>query len=112
VSVCGDHDDRLYHAMWAERFFGVEGEVDHVERSNIAQAKRLSGHLLLVHGDVDDNVLPVHTLRLFDALLAAGKHAELLIVPNADHGMAAHLTTWMRRRWQFLLRHVAGEGVA
>jgi dipeptidyl aminopeptidase/acylaminoacyl peptidase len=109
VSVCGNHDDRLYHAGWTERFFGLEGEFDPEKRSNIAQAHRLEGRLLLVHGDLDDNVLPAHSLQLFDALLAHGKDADLLIVPNADHGMAARFEEWFSRRWDFLLRHLARQ---
>ena len=108
VSLCGNHDDRLYHALWSERFFGIAGEDDLAARSNVEQAHRLEGRLLLVHGDLDDNVLPAHTLRLLDALLAADKDVEVLVVPNADHGLIEHMDVWMRRRWQFLLRHLAG----
>lgn len=107
VSLCGNHDDRLYHALWTERFFGVEGEFDPVERSNVEQAHRLTGRLLLMHGDLDDNVLPAHTLRLLDALLAADKDVEMLLIPNADHGLAEHMGFWWRRRGEFLRAHLA-----
>jgi dipeptidyl aminopeptidase/acylaminoacyl peptidase len=46
-------------------------------------------------------------LRLVDALLAAGKDIEMLLIPNADHGLAEHMDVWWRRRWDFLRTHLA-----
>ena len=46
----------------------------------------LQGHLLLEHGDIDDNVHPVETMRLVDALMTANKSFDMLFVPNMYHG--------------------------
>jgi dipeptidyl aminopeptidase/acylaminoacyl peptidase len=53
--------------------------------SNIALAGRLKGKLLLAHGEVDDNVHPASTMKLVQALIAANKDFELLILPNEQH---------------------------
>jgi predicted esterase len=43
-------------------------------------ADQLAGKLLLIHGEMDDQVHPDHTLRLADRLIAADKDFELLNV--------------------------------
>jgi dipeptidyl aminopeptidase/acylaminoacyl peptidase len=48
-------------------------------------ADRLAGKLLLIHGEMDDQVHSDHTLRLVDRLIAADRDFELLIVPGAEH---------------------------
>jgi dipeptidyl aminopeptidase/acylaminoacyl peptidase len=48
-------------------------------------ANRLKGHLLLVHGDVDNNVHPGNTMRVVDALIRAGKRFDMLILPEQRH---------------------------
>jgi dipeptidyl-peptidase-4 len=69
----------------------------------------LRGHLLLMHGTMDDNVPPNLTLLLTDALIHANKDFELIMLPNQQHeyhGAAARYA--MRRRWDFFLRHLQG----
>lgn len=41
---------------------------------------------ILVHGLDDILVKPLHSQRLYDALVAAGRKAQLLGIPGADHG--------------------------
>ena len=50
-------------------------------------AGNLKGKLMLVTGDVDDNVPPVSTLRMVDALIKKGKRFELMVLPGKDHGV-------------------------
>ena len=109
VSSAGDHDDRIYHAWWGERFFGLVDEFDFGPHSNVGLAGNLEGKLLLAHGGMDDNVTPHLTLRLVDALIDAGKDFDLLIVPNADHRMFHQQAYWLRRRWDYFVRHLMGE---
>ena len=52
-------------------------------------AKNLKGHLLLMHGTMDDNVPPNNTLLVVDALIKANKDFDLLMIPNAKHGYEA-----------------------
>jgi dienelactone hydrolase len=107
VSIAGDHDDATYHAMWGERFFGTDH--DYAAASNSSLADRLEGKLLLIHGDMDDNVTPHLTIRLIDAFMAADKDVDLMIVPNSAHTMLTHQQHWIRRRWDYFVQHLMGE---
>lgn len=49
------------------------------------------------------------TLRLVDALMAANKDFDMLIVPNADHQAHVHQAYWLRRRWDYFVRHLHGQ---
>ena len=77
----------------------------YAEQSNITQAHRLQGKLLLIVGEIDRNVDPVSTLRVADALVRADKPFELLMLPGVGHG-AAETPYGKRRRAEFLLRHL------
>ncbi|MFE0421463.1 DPP IV N-terminal domain-containing protein [Streptomyces sp. NPDC058953] len=108
VSEAGNHEDRIYHAWWSETYDGPAAENDYARSSNVEDADRITGKLLLVHGGMDDNVHPHHTLRLADALIAADKDFDLLIVPRAEHAFFGYEHYVSRRRWDYLLRHLMG----
>jgi dipeptidyl-peptidase-4 len=109
VSSAGNHDDRAYHAWWGEKFFGLAEEYDYTSHANKALAEKLRGRLLLVHGEMDDNVTPHQTMGLVDALIAANKDFDLLIVPNAEHSLLVSQAYWIRRRWDYFVEHLMGE---
>ncbi|RDD85282.1 DPP IV N-terminal domain-containing protein [Streptomyces parvulus] len=109
VSSAGDHDDGTYHSWWGEKYFGLVDEFDFAAHANASLAGNLRGKLLLAHGEMDDNVTPHLTMRLVDALIAANKDFDLLIVPNADHRMLVNQAYWLRRRWDYFVRHLLGE---
>ena len=71
-------------------------------------AANLRGKLLLIHGQLDDNVLPAQTLRLVDALIAADKDVDMLIVPGAEHAMVGRMHYVLRQTWNYLVRHLHG----
>jgi dipeptidyl-peptidase-4 len=71
-------------------------------------ADRLAGKLLLIHGEMDDQVNPNHTLRMADRLIAAGKDFELLIVPRGEHTFIDCLAYVRKRSWDFLVRELMG----
>ena len=71
-------------------------------------ADRLAGKLLLIHGEMDDNVHPHQTLRLVDKLIANNKDFDLLIVPGAEHLFIGYLPYITRRKWDFFVRHLLG----
>ncbi|WP_157987941.1 S9 family peptidase [Jiangella endophytica] len=108
VSSAGSHDNRPNHVWWAEKFFGSPDEFDFAAQSNPAHAAKLTGKLLLVHGEMDDNATPHLTMRLVDALIKANKDFDLLIVPNAEHRLMIGAAYWQRRRWDFFVRHLMG----
>ncbi|MEV6984765.1 DPP IV N-terminal domain-containing protein [Sphaerisporangium sp. NPDC051017] len=109
VSSAGDHDDRINHSWWGEKFYGLVDEFDFAAHANVAHVDGLEGKLLLVHGEMDDNATPHGTMRLVDALIGANKDFDLLIIPNADHRLFVHNAYWLRRRWDYLVRHLMGE---
>ena len=109
VSTSGDHDARLDKAWWNELYQGYPVQDDYVEQSNVTMASRLKGHLLLEHGDIDDNVHPVETMRLADALMKANKDFDMLFVPNMFHGESGeHAHYLVRRRWDYFVQHLLG----
>ncbi len=109
VSISGDHDARLDKAWWNEAYQGFPVEKDYEEQSNITMADRLQGHLLLEHGDIDDNVHPVETMRFVDALMKANKSFDMLFVPNMFHGESGeHALYLVRRRWDYFVQYLLG----
>lgn len=109
VSTSGDHDARLDKAWWNELYQGYPVQDDYIAQSNVAMANRLHGHLLLEHGDIDDNVHPVETMRLVDALMKANKNFDMLFVPNMYHGESGeHALYLIRRRWDYFVQNLLG----
>ncbi len=67
----------------------------------------MKGKLLLMHGEMDENVHPASTLQVVDALIKANKDFDLLILPNRPHGCVGD-PYFVRRRWDYFVRHLAG----
>jgi dipeptidyl-peptidase 4 len=80
-------DMRLYDTHYMERYLGLPDEEPEAYRrsSPLPDAPSLSRPMLLIHGLVDDNVFVANTLRLSAALFEAGKHHELVLIPEATH---------------------------
>ena len=109
VTISGDHDARLDKAWWNELYQGYPMQDDYDAQSNVTMAERLQGHLLVEHGDVDDNVHPVETMRFVDALMKANKNFDMLLVPNMFHGESgAHSLYLIRRRWDYFVQYLLG----
>src|SRR5215469_7158756 len=107
VSTSGDHDARLDKAWWNELYQGYPVQDDYAAQSNVTMANRLQGHLLLEHGDIDDNVHPVETMRFVDALMKANKNFDMLFVPNMFHGESGeHALYLVRRRWDYFVEYL------
>jgi dipeptidyl-peptidase 4 len=107
VSISGDHDARLDKAWWNELYQGYPVGADYAEQSNVTMADRLKGQLLIEHGDIDDNVHVVETMRFADALIKANKNFDMLIVPNMYHGEGGN-PYLIRRRWDYFVQHLLG----
>ncbi len=86
VSACGCHDNRMDKIWWNELWMGWPIGPHYAEQSNVTQAHRLQGKLLLIVGELDDNVDPASTYQVADALINANKDFELITVPGAGHG--------------------------
>lgn len=113
VSSAGNHDNRTYEDDWGEKWQGLlttypDSTTSYDNQANQLVAENLQGKLLLAHGTLDSNVPPNNTLVLVDALIKANKDFDLLLFPNAGHGFGAAGTYWMRRRWDYFVRHLLG----
>lgn len=106
VASCGCHDNRMDKASWNEQWMGYPVGPQYSECSNIDNAYRLQGRLLLIVGEMDTNVPPESTMRFVDALIKADKDFDLLVIPGAGHGSGG---SYGRRRMQdFFIRHLQG----
>lgn len=108
VAESGNLDNRFYQQLFTESYVAPPGVDGATNGSLLELADRIKGRLLLVHGGLDDNVHPEHTLRLAEYLIAADKDFDLLVVPRAEHLMIGYLHHIVRRRWNHLLQYVAG----
>jgi dipeptidyl aminopeptidase/acylaminoacyl peptidase len=106
VSGCGCHDNRMDKASWNEQWMGYPVGPQYAECSNIDNAAKLRGKLMLIVGEMDTNVPPESTFRLADALIKAGKDFDFVVVPGAGHGMGGAYGT--RRMNDFFVRHLLG----
>jgi len=106
VALCGNHDQRILSAVWGDTYQGPNA--DYTAQDNAAYAANLAGKLLLIHGELDDNVIASHTLRLVNALIEADKDFEMFIVPNAGHAFIGRTAFHTRKRWDFFVRHLHG----
>lgn len=94
VSAAGNHDNSIYNRWWSEKHHGVKEIVSakgdttfkYAIDKNPDLAKNLKGHLLLMHGDIDNNVHPANSIRVANALIKAGKRFDFMIVPGQRHG--------------------------
>ncbi len=93
VSCAGNHDNSIYNRWWSEQHHGIlekvsQGDTTFVYSIDTNQeiAKNLKGHLLLVHGDMDNNVHPAGTIRVINALIRANKRFDMLFLPGQRHG--------------------------
>ena len=108
-------DWRLYDTIYTERYMGLLGDnaAGYVESSPIEQAGKLTGHLLLVHSMMDDNVHPQNTMQLVTALDEAGHPAPLMMFPKGHHGAAYDLATFVdiqTATFNWLERYLKGPG--
>jgi dipeptidyl aminopeptidase/acylaminoacyl peptidase len=116
VSESGNHENNIYNRWWSEKHHGVkevtgkDGTVtfEYSIEKNSEIAKNLKGHLLLVTGDIDDNVHPANTLRLANALIKANKRFDFFILPGMRHSFRplAEYTFWLRG--DYFVRHLLG----
>lgn len=82
-------DWRNYDAFYTERYMDTpqNNPQGYAETSVLEKADQLQGRLLLIHGEVDDNVHPGNTLQLVAELQEAGKQFDLMFYPGAKHGV-------------------------
>lgn len=106
VAACGCHDNRMDKIWWNEQWMGYPVGKEYEECSNMVNAYRLQGKLMLILGELDDNVDPSTTFQVANALINAHKEFELVVLPNQRHTMGG--TYGERKRRDFFIRHLQG----
>lgn len=128
VSSSGNHDNNVYNIWWSEVHNGVEkttktikvddGEggkkdstvttfkapIDH----NMELAENLEGNLMLVTGNIDNNVHPANTYRMANALMQADKRFDFMIMPGQRHGYGRYTPYFTRMLWDYFSEHLLG----
>lgn len=107
VADCGCHDNRMDKVWWNEQWMGWPVGPHYAEQSNVTNAHKLQGKLMLIVGELDDNVDPQSTHQVAQALEKAGKDFELVVVHGHGHG-AAETPFGKQKRAGFLVRHLGG----
>ncbi len=104
VSSCGCHDNRMDKMWWNEQWLGYPIGKQYEENSNVENAFRLQGHLMLIVGELDDNVDPASTIQVADALIKAEKDFELVVLPGVNHTLGGKFGE--RKRRDFFVKHL------
>jgi dipeptidyl aminopeptidase/acylaminoacyl peptidase len=106
VSSCGCHDNRMDKIWWNEQWMGWPLGLEYAASSNVDNASRLQGRLLLIVGEVDTNVDPASTMQVVNALIKADKTFDLLVIPGGGHGMGGAYGE--KKRNDFFVHHLLG----
>lgn len=106
VSSSGCHDNRMDKIWWNEQFMGFPIGEHYAESSNVTHAHKLEGKLMLILGEMDDNVDPASTFQLVNAIIKANKYVDLLFIPGMGHSLGGEYGE--RRRRDFFVKHLIG----
>lgn len=106
VSNSGCHDNRMDKIWWNEQWMSWPLGPQYAASSNVDNAYRLKGKLLLVMGEMDTNVDPSSTLQVVNALIKANKRFDLLFVPGGGHGAGG--AYGQRLLEDFFVHHLLG----
>ncbi len=106
VSACGCHDNRMDKIWWNEQFMGWPVGPEYAESSNTVNAWRMGGKLLLINGEMDNNVDPASTEQLVNALIKANKDFDYLYVPGMLHSSGGAYGEHKRR--DFFVKNLIG----
>ena len=105
-SACGCHDNRMDKIWWNELWMGYPVDESYSACSNVDNAHLLTRPLMLVVGEMDDNVDPASTMQVVNALIKAGKDFELVVIPGARHTMGDDFGE--HKRYDFFVKHLMG----
>ncbi|MGX5689744.1 DPP IV N-terminal domain-containing protein [Arcticibacter tournemirensis] len=104
VSACGCHDNRVDKQWWNEQWMGFPVGKHYEEQSNVTNAGKLQGDLLLIVGESDMNVPPESTYRVVDALIKSNKDFDLLTIPGMGHSDGGPYGR--RKKRDFFVKHL------
>ncbi len=117
VSCAGNHQNNIYNRWWSEKHHGVqevtsdEGEItfDYSIETNADIAKNLKGKLLLIHGDIDNNVHPANTMSVVKSLIKENKRFDMLILPGQRHAFGDMTEYFFWRLGDYFSEHLIGQ---
>ena len=117
VSNAGNHDNSVYNRWWSEKHNGVKENISdkgdttflYMIDKNPDIAKNLKGKLLLIHGEIDNNVHPANTIRVVNALIKANKRFDMLILPTQRHGFGDMNEYWFWKTADYFSRYLLGD---
>ena len=109
VSSAADHDHRMEKIWWPELYQGFPVDSQYHNQSNVTNASRLKGNLMIVTGDLDNNVNPSATYKLAGELVKANKDFEFIVLPNDNHDTCYWNKYFLRKRWDFFVKHLLGK---
>lgn len=117
VSSSGNHENNIYNKQWSEKHHGIKEVVDkdgnvtfeYSIDKNSELAANLKGRLLLVTGDIDNNVHPANTIRMAQALIKANKRFDFFIFPGARHSYGDMANYWFWLKADYFCRHLLGD---
>lgn len=106
VSSCGCHDNRMDKMWWNEQWMGYPIGSEYEACSNTANAAQMGGNLMLILGELDDNVDPASTMQFANALIKANKNFELVTIPGMGHSAGGDYGE--RKRRDYFVQHLLG----
>lgn len=117
VSCAGNHENNIYNRWWSEQHHGVLEVVSEKKDTtfkysidrNSQIAKNLKGRLLLVSGDIDNNVHPGNTIRMVNALIKANKRFDMLMLPGQRHGFGDMTEYFFWKMSDYFSRYLIGD---
>ncbi len=109
VALCGCHDNRMDKVWWNEQWMGFPLDESYSASSNVDNAHLLKGKLLLINGELDDNVDPTSTLQVVDALMKANKNFDQLYLPGRTHSLGG--TFEFHKMYDYFVQHLLGQPV-
>ena len=117
VSNAGNHDNSVYNRWWSEKHNGVKENISdkgdttfsYMIDKNPDIAKNLKGKLLLIHGEIDNNVHPANTIRVVNALIKANKRFDMLILPTQRHGFGDMNEYWFWKTADYFSKYLLGD---
>jgi dipeptidyl aminopeptidase/acylaminoacyl peptidase len=116
VSSSGNHDNTIYNSWWSETHHGIDEEkgldgkisYKYTIDKNQSLAKNLKGKLMLVTGDIDNNVHPGATIRMADALIKANKRFDFSLMPGQRHGYGKMTEYFFWLKADYFSKHLLG----
>ncbi|MGL5684029.1 MAG: DPP IV N-terminal domain-containing protein [Marinifilaceae bacterium] len=116
VSCAGNHDNNIYNRWWSEKHHGIKEIVNEKDTTfeyriatNPQAAANLKGKLLLIHGEIDENVHMANTMRVANALIKSNKRFDMIILPTQRHSFGDMDEYFFWRMADYFSEHLIGD---